>query len=65
MKFSTGGPGEDHHYARADYLFLNAAFGLFTEDHPLAGYWADLDKARAALQIDRFGMRADTVFKAK
>jgi pimeloyl-ACP methyl ester carboxylesterase len=56
------GPDAD---ARADYLYLNMAFGMITEDHPLAGYWADTETAREAMKVDRFGMRAGVVFRAK
>jgi len=34
-------------------------------DHPLAGYWADPVKAMSAMDIERFGMRAGTVFRGK
>ena len=56
------GPDPD---ARADFLYLNVAFGLPSKDHPLAGYWADPVEAMSSLHIDRFGMRAGTVFRAR
>jgi proline iminopeptidase len=56
------GPDAD---ARDDFFYLMAAFGDPSPDHPLAGYWADPVKAMSEMTIDRFGMRAGTVFRCK
>lgn len=56
------GPDAD---ARGDFFYLQAAFGNPTPDHPLAGYWADPVKAMSDMKIDRFGMRAGTVFRSR
>jgi pimeloyl-ACP methyl ester carboxylesterase len=51
--------------ARADFLYLSVAFPLPSEDHSLAGYWADPVKAMPSMHVQRYRARVGTAFVSR
>jgi len=56
------GPDAD---AEKDYFYLQLAFGLPIEDHPLGGYFKDGNIENGEIEIKRFGFRAGVLFPQK
>lgn len=56
------GPDDD---AKKDYFYLQLAFGIPIDNHPLGGYFKDGNIENANIDMVRFGFRAGVLFPQK